>query len=140
MAIKGTHSRHILRPQRTTKPPFSSPNPSDFRVWASKHSNSGSMSLCARETRAYTRHPTYTQKKKKKHRLIEYVRVQRTCLEIRFVALRGTFKCQGVKGSIVGRPNINTVSFSQPLRNHPYDRLLRCRNVLQGLGSAFPFC
>ena len=53
-----THSRHIFRLQRTTKPPFNSPKPSDFLVWASKHSSSGSMSLWARDTRAYTRHPT----------------------------------------------------------------------------------
>ena len=40
-----THSRHIFKLQRIKKPPFSSPNPSDLRVLASKHSSSGSMSL-----------------------------------------------------------------------------------------------
>lgn len=53
-----THKREVLRLHRTMKPPFSSPNPSDLWVCASKHSSSGSMSLCARETRAYTRDPT----------------------------------------------------------------------------------
>lgn len=53
-----TYSRLIFKLHLTTNPPFKSPNPSDFRVCASKHSNSGSMSLCASDTRAYTRCPT----------------------------------------------------------------------------------
>ena len=53
-----TYMRHILRLHRTMNPPFSSPNPSALCVWASKHSNSGSMSLWAKETRAYNRDPT----------------------------------------------------------------------------------
>jgi hypothetical protein len=47
-----THCLDILRLHRTMKPPLSSPNPSALRVWASKHSSSGSISLCARDTRA----------------------------------------------------------------------------------------
>lgn len=54
-----TYSRHIFKLQPTTKPPFSSPKPSALCVCASKHSNSGSMSLCARDTRAYSSEPTY---------------------------------------------------------------------------------
>lgn len=52
MGQKDTYNRHILRLQCTRNPPLSSPNPSAFRVWASKHSSSGSISLCARDTRA----------------------------------------------------------------------------------------
>ena len=54
-----THFRHIFELHFTTNPPFSSPKPSALRVCASKHSSSGSISLCARENRAYTKHPTY---------------------------------------------------------------------------------
>lgn len=47
-----THSLHIFRLHCTINPPLSSPKPSALRVCASKHSNSGSMSLCANDTRA----------------------------------------------------------------------------------------
>lgn len=53
-----TYILHICKLHFTRNPPFSSPKPSALRVCASKHSSSGSISLCANDTRAYSRDPT----------------------------------------------------------------------------------
>lgn len=63
-----THCRHIFKLHPVTNPPLSSPKPADLRVCASKHSISGSISLLDKETRAYTRHPTYESRQKIKQR------------------------------------------------------------------------